>query len=42
MKRCYEEPLFELMKIQITDTLLNPSTFTPEETIGEEIVDDEP
>lgn len=42
MKKEYEKPVFEFTKIQLTDTLLNPSTFVPEETIGEDIVDDEP
>ncbi|MEE1017465.1 MAG: hypothetical protein U0L27_07335 [Ruminococcus sp.] len=42
MKREYENPTFELVRIQLTDTLLNPSTFTPEETICEDIVDDNP
>ena len=42
MKKIYEEPLFELMKLQINDTLLTPSTFVPEDSLGEEIVDDDP
>ena len=42
MKKEYEEPLFEITRIQLTDALLTPSTFTPEDPIGEEIVDDEP
>lgn len=42
MKKQYEEPLLELMKIQINDTLLTPSRFVPEDPIGEEVVDDDP
>lgn len=42
MKKIYQEPLLELMKIQINDALLTPSTFVPEDPIGEEVVDDDP
>lgn len=42
MKKIYEDPEFEVIQIKLSDTILNPSTFVPEETIGEDIVDDDP
>lgn len=42
MKKKYIDPEFELVRIQLIDTLLNPSTFDPEEKIVEDIVDDKP
>lgn len=41
MKKKYEDPLFEIVKIQISNDLLSPSTFTPEDEIREDVVDDD-
>lgn len=42
MRKKYEDPLFEFIELRINDQLLTSSQFAPEESIGEEIVDDEP
>lgn len=41
MRKKYEDPLFEIVKIQISNDLLRPSTFTPEDEIREDVVDDD-
>ena len=42
MKKKYEDPLFEIVKIQISNDLLSPSTsFTPEDEIREDVVNDD-
>lgn len=39
MRKTYEDPEFEFVRIQLGDALLGPSTFTPEENLKED--DDE-
>lgn len=42
MRKKYEDPAFDIVKLHLTDALLTPSQFDPEETIGEDIIDDQP
>lgn len=41
MRKRYEDPVFELIRIQLRDALLGPSTFTPEDEIGEDVQPDD-
>ena len=42
MRKKYEDPLFDVVKFQISNELLGPSTFTPEDEIKEEVINDDP
>lgn len=42
MRKKYEDPEFELIRIQLSDALLGPSTFNPEDELKEDEDDVEP
>ena len=42
MRKFYVDPEFEVVRIHLSNVILTPSLFEPEESIGEDIIDDNP